>query len=279
MISVREQEQGDSIPRIIHQTYWTRDIPEPLRANAEALRTGNPGWDYRFYDDGDIERVIGECFGGAILACYRRIDPLYGAARADLFRYLALYRFGGVYLDIKSTSSRSLDGLLAQNSRFLLAKWDNGPEGLHPNWGLHPELEHIPGGELQQWHIVCVAGHPFLKAVIDSVLANIEAYRPWSHGVGRDGVIRLTGPIAYTLAITPLLGSHECRLYPNERAMGLEYSVVPGASHKQLLRNHYANNTASVVRMPGVLKFLASGYSLGKRTRRALGRLKRSIRG
>ena len=46
-------------------------------------------------------------YGESILSCYLRIDPVYGAARADLFRYLLLYRTGGVYLDIKSAARRS----------------------------------------------------------------------------------------------------------------------------------------------------------------------------
>ena len=278
MVGIPALPEGEAIPRLIHQTFSSRTLPAALQANAEALQAGNPGWEYRFYDDSDIERVIEEAYGREVLACYRRIDPRYGPARADLFRYLLMYRVGGVYLDIKSTSIVSLDRLVDRDAKFLLAKWDNGPEGRHPNWGLHQELEHIAGGELQQWHIVCAPGHPFLKAAIDSVLANIEAYRPWVNGVGRDGVIRLTGPIAYTLAITPLRDTYDCKLFANEREMGLEYSVLPGTSHKQLFKNHYVMNTASVVRMKGIRRPLAAAYSIGKRARRVLGRVKAKLR-
>lgn len=72
----------------------------------------NPGWEHRLYDDADIEAFIRESYGDEILAYYHRIDRRYGAARADLFRYLLLYRLGGVYLDIKSTTVRPLDEVL-----------------------------------------------------------------------------------------------------------------------------------------------------------------------
>jgi hypothetical protein len=271
-------EQGAAIPRIIHQTFPIKTLPPALAANAERLRRDNPGWDYRLYDDADIEALIHVQFGHDMLSLYRRIEPSYGAARADLFRYLLMYREGGVYLDIKSSSNRPLETLRDLGTGFLLARWDNGPGGRHPNWGLHPELEHLGAGEFQQWHIVCVPGHPFLAAVLDRVLDNIVSYRPWVNGVGRDGVIRLTGPIAYTLAIAPLIDRHDCTVFNNEREMGLEYSIVPGTSHKQLFRKHYINNTASVVRMRGLRRPLAAAYSLGKRARGLLGRAKAGLR-
>ena len=33
---------------------------------------------------------------------YERINPNYGAAKADIFRVLVLHKYGGVYFDIKS---------------------------------------------------------------------------------------------------------------------------------------------------------------------------------
>ncbi|HEY0028224.1 MAG TPA: glycosyltransferase [Allosphingosinicella sp.] len=265
-------EEGAAIPRIIHQTFPTKDLPPALLANADRLRSDNPGWDYRLYDDLDIEALILAHYGSAMLAEYRRIDPSYGAARADLFRYLLMYAVGGVYLDIKSSSHQPLDRLREVGARFLLARWDNRAGGRHPNWGLHPELEPFGAGEFQQWHIVCAPGHPFLRAVLERVLHNMAAYRPWVNGVGRDGVIRLTGPIAYTLSIAPLVERHDCKLFADESDMGLDYSVVPGTSHKQLFRKHYVNNTASVVRMRGMKRPVAAAYSLGKRLRGMAGR-------
>lgn len=53
-----EVPAADAIPRIIHQTHHTAELPQELKDSITALRTANPGWDYRFYDDADIEDFI-----------------------------------------------------------------------------------------------------------------------------------------------------------------------------------------------------------------------------
>ena len=111
--------EGAAIPRILHQTYHAADLPEPLRKNVEQLKQANPGWEYRFYDDAAIERFIAGTYGQRILGYYRRINPEYGAARADLFRYLLIYAVGGVYLDIKSRATQPLDVLLGFGTVFV----------------------------------------------------------------------------------------------------------------------------------------------------------------
>ena len=47
-------------------------------------------------------------------------------------------------------------------------------------------------------------GHPFLKAVIEMVLRNTRTYTPLD-GFAKFAILRVTGPITYTLAIVPLL--------------------------------------------------------------------------
>ena len=63
-------------------------------------------------DDADINEYIGRAYGERLLGEFNRISPSYGATRADFFRYLLLYREGGVYLDIKSSMERPLDEVL-----------------------------------------------------------------------------------------------------------------------------------------------------------------------
>ena len=238
------------IPRIIHQTFRTRALPDHLQRNVDMLRSLNPEWDYRLYDDQDCERFILEHYGEHVLDVYLRIYPAYGAARADLFRYLAVYAVGGVYLDIKSNFDRPIDAAIAPGDAFIVAQWDNQSGGAHPGFGLHPELAAWPGGEIQQWHVIAARGHPFLRSVIAKVLANIENYRPWRSGVGRIGVLRLTGPIAYTQAIMPILDQHPRRCIADAAAIGLHYSIGGGYEHGSVFKNHYSLLTSPVARLP-----------------------------
>ena len=244
--------EATQIPRLIHQTFSTKLLPPEIEANITSLRRLNPGWQYHLYDDSDIAGFIDAEYGAHVLHRFEQINPLYGAARADLFRYLLLYKVGGVYLDIKSASLCPLDGVLRPDDRYLLSVWNNRAGEAFEGWGLHPELADVEGGEFQQWYIAAAPGHPFLKAVIETVLRNIDVYNPALHGIGKRGVLRLTGPIAYTRAILPLLGSAVYRRVDSEADLGLRYTIYTDSKlsdYKALFKAHYANSSESIVHL------------------------------
>src|SRR4051794_4030765 len=120
-------DEGSEIPRVIHQTYMSKNFPPELNANAENIKNMNPGWTHVIHDDADIKKFITETYGLEILGYFERIDPIYGAARADLFRYLLMYKYGGVYMDVKSTCTQPLDETLRPGDRFILSQWRNKP--------------------------------------------------------------------------------------------------------------------------------------------------------
>jgi hypothetical protein len=184
---------------------------------------------------------------------YLKIDPAYYAARADLLRYLICYAEGGVYLDIKSTALRPLDEVIHPDDVFLLSQWrelrDLAP-GEHSKYPMHPELAHVSGSEYVQWFLVCAAGHPFLRAVIEEVLARIDSYSVFMQGVGRMGVLRLTGPIAYTLAIHGIRDRVPHRYVDFEDDLSFVFSVWGDhKSHrKELGTTHYSQLALPIVR-------------------------------
>lgn len=237
------------IPKIIHQTYHKRQLPQELEANVKRLQNLNPGWEYRFYDDNDIIDFIEANYGSSILSNFNRVEKKYGAARADIFRYLLMYKCGGVYLDIKSSASKPFDDIISENDQYLLSHWNNKKGEQFESWGQYDELADLENGEFQQWFIACSPGHQFLKAVIENVLVNLDKYNPALHGVGKIGVLRLTGPIAYSLAIVPILTTQEYRLVDSERELGLQYSLYKEAFHTKIFKTHYSQLTESIVRI------------------------------
>jgi hypothetical protein len=267
---IPRQAESAPIPRIIHQTYQSWDaLPQAVRENIVAMRARNPGWSYCFYDDAAMARFIRDEYGPVIFSYFERIDPLYGAARADLFRYLVAYRIGGVYLDIKSSVRRPLDEILQPNDQLILAQWSAGGRfegaGTH-DWDFAGLLE---GGEFQQWHVICTPGHPYLYAVIQAVLRNIDCYIPHMHGCGRNAVLRLSGPIAYSLAIVPLLPRNRHRLVRSHEDMALEYSLFDGnVEHKKMFDSHYTKLTAPIVHANPWRRFLSALYLLFDTIRR-----------
>lgn len=230
------------IPKVIWQT--TRDkskIPVELSNCVERLRNMNPTWEHRLLDDSlqlsELRKVCNDRF----LRAYNRIEPRYGAARADLFRYVMVYLYGGAYFDLKSGTSRPLDDILRPDDAFIVSQWDNAATGLFPGVGFRKSIEDIPGGEYQQWFIISKRGHPFLAAAIERALHNIEVYNPYLHGYGGDSVLRLVGPDVYTRAIRDLAMSQPHRFISSSKE-GLMYTMLPDTqSHKALDLNHYGS--------------------------------------
>ncbi len=160
--------------------------------------------------------------------------------------------------------SRPLDSVLTPDERYWIAQWPGGPDAGFQGAGWHPETAHIHGGEFQQWFVLATPGHPFLKAVIENVLRNIAVYNPALHGVGKPGVLRVTGPIAYTLAIAPHLERHAHRRVDAGRDLGLRYSIYPMVDkavdkHVSLFKSHYSQSKESLVRLQGLTAVATKG--------------------
>lgn len=237
-----------TIPKIIHQTFYSRVLPSIIQENISKLKELNSGWEYRFYDENDICEFILNTYGVDILNYYNKIDPRYGAARADFFRYLLIYKEGGVYLDIKSSADMPLDSVLKKEDCYLLSGWKNGKGEEFEGIGIYPEISHIKGGEFQQWYIISAPRHPFLTAVIERVIDNIYRYNPVQHGTGAMGVLRLTGPLAYSLAIYPLLSKCKHRFLDSSDQIGLKYSVYANRFvHREVFQSHYSQLNEPIV--------------------------------
>lgn len=235
------------IPRLIHQTFRDSNLPKEVQSNIQTLKSLNPAWQHRFYDETDRYLFLRQYCEPRIIKAYNSINPLYGAARADFFRYILIYHLGGLYLDIKSSTNRNLDTVTA-GKQYILSHWDNGINGTHKRWGLH--FADFPRGEFQQWHIAAVPKHPFLKSVIDTVLHNIETYHPLRSGVGQAGVIRTTGPIAYTQAIRPILSRHPYFLANTNHELGFVYNIFRNSSTSPLYNAripHYTQLTDPLI--------------------------------
>ena len=229
------------IPKLIHQTFPRKHLPDRLADNVASIISTNPGYEHRLYDDDAIEQFIKSVYGSDLLRTYQRIDRSYGAARADLFRYLVMYELGGVYLDIKSNTRLPLDTILLEQDSLVLSHWHH--RSGRELWGMHPGLEFSPKGELQQWHIIAAAKHPFLASVINETCRRLLSYRPWAQGVGWLAVLRTTGPIMYTQVAHLGLPAEGVRVADGENELGLEYSIFDSPEgHKLLFKRHYISN-------------------------------------
>lgn len=242
------------IPRIIHQTSGFRkdELPKEIVDNINRLKDMNPGWEHRYYDNDDCIEFIKDNYDQETLDLYLTINPDFGQARADFFRYLLMYKVGGVYLDIKSTTLSPLDDILNPNDEYLLCNWGS------KDWA---DIIGNINGEFQNWHIICIPNHPFLKKTIEVVKDNIINYDPillpTLKGVDtkKSNVLLTTGPIAYSKSILSLMNnyknSEKVREFTYDNSFQLEYSffrlenesIYKGSSYDKhhTLYNGYSN--------------------------------------
>jgi hypothetical protein len=231
---------GMGVPRIIHQMAPSFDSLTPdLKANVARLQSMNPGWDYRFYDHAAARAYIGKWLKPKHLELVDRVNPRYGVVLCDILRHLAMFREGGVYLDIKSGVDRPLEEILRPDDHFLVSQWANREPGDFYGWGLHHELSHIPGGEYQQWYLMGRPRHPFPLATLQRAFANMARYDAGRDGTGFLGTLRLAGPICYSLAIAPLLDTAPHRRI-DSAASGLRFTVYPVGEHHARNPGHYS---------------------------------------
>ena len=266
---------GNLIPRKIWQTCKDKNsMQSELVDCVSELKKMNSNWAHTLFDDKSQYEYMKAVCSNRFLDAYERIHPLFGAPRADLFRYLIVFLHGGAYFDLKSGTSRPLDDMLASDDTFIISQWDNGPDGKFPGGGIKRQLKNIPGGEYEQWNIIAAPGHLFLAAVIEQVLTNIESYNAVRFGHGAIGCLNVFGPHAFTLAIHPLLNSSPHRKVISWK-QGIKYTMFEGDKrHYKMDPLHYSRHVIAPVSPAGLKGWNWLKYWLAELAVRPLSRLR-----
>jgi mannosyltransferase OCH1-like enzyme len=227
------------IPKIIHQTYKTKDLPPQLDKISKYIQEVCPTFEYRLYDDDDIINFIKDNYDEETLCLYNMINPKLGMARADFFRYLLIYKVGGFYFDIKSYPSRDLSRW-AEHFSFITAHWQDSH---------HADKLKYKLGEFQNWHVMSEPGHPILAQVILRMKENIKNYRhrPNQIDVKMD-VLDVTGPLCYSRAILEV--KDQCK----EGYLELESSGHLGLVYDGVPIGHHSIYTGYLDKEPVVIK-------------------------
>lgn len=227
------------IPKKIFQLVADKNDIHPIfQKNIEHIKKLNPDWEYTLYDDNDIFTYIQIHYPPYILDIYKMINPKYGAARADFFRYLLMYKEGGVYLDIKSGMKMGLNYILKNDDEYVLCHWPCSKQS---------ESTNSRFGELQQWNIICRPNHPFLEAVINNVVQQILKYDIYKIGTGKNAVLKVTGPIVYTKSIIPLLNDYHNRIIESHLYIGLVYNNINSDHIGMFKHKHYSKLSSPVI--------------------------------
>ena len=176
----------------------------------------NPEYEYHLFDDNDINQFIVKEFPEYVSA-YKKIKQ--GAVKADFWRYLILYRYGGVYADIDCRCMVSLK------------KW------------IQPEAEWVTqlgiNKDVCQWLIISIPGNPVFRRAAQKSYENLTHHNEYSQYRGfhfdgnRDLKLREQAPIKIHHPIMKLAGppvlqeaAEECFLTPSDAGIFRSIQIV-----------------------------------------------------
>ena len=177
-----------TIPKIIHQTWKSNNIPTFLRSNMEKWKSMNSDYKYIYYDNDSCRKFIIEHFGFKTAACFNILNP--GAFKADLFRYCVLYVQGGVYADIDIVPLVPLKDMIDDKYNFISVKERDYVEN------------YVING-IWQGFIACAPKLHVLKMAIDRIIENVfNNYYPKDITSNWNYVLSITGPAMLGSIIT-----------------------------------------------------------------------------
>jgi alpha 1,6-mannosyltransferase len=214
----RSHFAGSQIPRLIHRTWAVSDprqFPDDLRRCVGSFQTGNDSVLQLVWSDEACSKFVAAFYPSALEEFNALPHPV---SRADLFRYMVLNTFGGVYSDMDTTLLRPVDD------------WVSSDLDPQPPVSLIIGVEADPNRSdwkrwyarrLQwcQWTVAAAAGHPVLRYVIDESLRRIKLDP-------ENSVMELTGPGVWTDSVNRWL--QEDQGYGWSEFVGLQEAVRVG---------------------------------------------------
>lgn len=97
------------IPRIIHQTWKDKDIPAQYEPFVSSVRRYTQGWEYHLWTDDSMQTFVAAQYPD-LLAMYNSFPTQI--QRCDLFRYLVVNHYGGIYLDLDIKLVKSFNDVI-----------------------------------------------------------------------------------------------------------------------------------------------------------------------
>lgn len=191
-----------------------RELPLACRAAAVNARLLHPDYDYCFFDDARISDFMEREFPEYRDVFGRFPFPIQ---RFDFFRYLAIYRLGGFYMDLDVYLARSLESLRTHACVFPFEELTLSRH-LQEGYGFDWEIGNYAFG--------AEPGHPFILAIIKNCVRSVEE-PAWALQLyrnipspfrGQFIVTNTTGPglVTRTLAENPGLRSSVTVLFPED---------------------------------------------------------------
>lgn len=160
-----------TIPKRVYQT--SIDIPKEVQEIMNHNKSLNPEYEFVHYNDDACLSFIKEYYPKYVHA-YNSVKP--GAFKADFWRLMVLYKYGGFYNDISHKYIVPFREFILPQKPLLFVIDHIDDKGFHP--GIHNAF------------IGAVAGNEIIKMFLNDIVGNI---RNRNYGVN---MLDITGPTA-----------------------------------------------------------------------------------
>ena len=128
----------------------TNAVPPKMREWADTWIKLNPEYHYNFIDDDGMRKFIGFSFPDYLQA-FEKIK--HGASKADLWRYLVMFKYGGVYADVDCICVNPLQEWIDPDAAYVTQLGVNK--------------------DVCQWLIISIPGNPILLRAAERALENV----------------------------------------------------------------------------------------------------------
>ncbi|HEY5225673.1 MAG TPA: glycosyltransferase [Methylovirgula sp.] len=231
------------IPRLIHQIWKDRVVPDAVSAYVDTWRRLHPDWQYRLWTDADLAELVDSRFPE-----YRDIYHGYPLPimRADFGRYLVLKAFGGIYADLDAEALAPFEPLL-----------NSGVPVFAEEPPSHTQLEFV-------WR------RGFARLVSNAVIASPPDHPFWDYFLNllrrcraASNPLDATGPFVLTAAIDSAPLAEKPQVLPAEVFSPFDKfgEPVPRSSCevKILAHHHWIGSWYKAVSSPTVVALPSSG--------------------
>jgi len=188
-LPIVKKSDNIQIPKIIIQTWKTNDIPTKYLDLVNSIKTHNPDYKYMFFSDIDIENFLKHNYP-KYYETYLKLPIII--QKIDFFRYVAIYHYGGFYMDLDIECSKSFNPLLKYSCIFPIDDViTNKMCGLTRYKNFCKNKQKFLLG---QYAFASVPKHPFIKNLIETINLNVDNYIKYLLPNNNDYVYKTTGP-------------------------------------------------------------------------------------
>ena len=142
------------IPRNIFQAWHSDNLPNSVKSCIENIKSCNPNFHHYLYNDEKCREFIKDFYSEDVLKAYDAIIP--SAIKFDLWRYCVLYKYGGIYLDVKFFCVNGFNFNYLLDKEYFCKDFDGSGSGIY------------------NAIIICKPNNEIMKKCINEVVKNVN---------------------------------------------------------------------------------------------------------